>query len=301
MSCNNDNSIASEPLEGLQIDERVRALLKSFTFIPGRELETLGEVLQASFEHAQWEKLGAEGLSWHQLRIGGQPDQRIDRFFRYPEITSKEALDSRLSTFSDKDYAFAFGDFSDWYYLDGAGHEQWPSSFSELQSLVDQDSIQKHSSVLGKINKIWIPITFAADVPDAAVKIQPQNKANYASRICHLCRPNREAKITAVEGQYQIGIYTVRQIQCGEEIIFDYNSVTESKKEYEVSVCLCGSQVCRMSYLNLTGEGAFQKVLKGCHGILDQYQLMSEVCELNIVSEEVYIDLGRTGRERIKC
>ena len=76
MSCNNDNSIASEPLEGLQIDERVRALLKSFAFIPGRELETLGEVLQASFEHAQWEKLGAEGLSWHRLRIGGQPDSK---------------------------------------------------------------------------------------------------------------------------------------------------------------------------------------------------------------------------------
>ena len=179
MSCNNDNSIAFEPLEGLQIDERVRALLKSFAFIPGRELETLGEVLQASFEHAQWEKLGAEGLSWHQLRIGGQPDQRIHRFFRYPEITSKEALDSRLSTFSDKDYAFAFGDFSDWYYLDGAGHEQWPSSFSELQSLVDQGSIQKHSSVLGKINKIWVPITFATDVPDASVKIQPWNKVTF--------------------------------------------------------------------------------------------------------------------------
>ena len=117
--------------------------------------------------------------------------------------------------------------------------------------------------------------------------------------ICHLHRPNCKA-ITAVEGQYQIRIYTVRQIQYGEEITFDYNSVTESKKEYEESVCLCGSQVCRMSYLNLTGEGAFQKVLKGCHGILDQYQLMSEACELNIVSEEVYIDLGRTGRERIK-
>ena len=133
------------------------------------------------------------------------------------------------------------------------------------------------------------------------VVVDAIHKANCASRICHLCRPNREAKVTAIEGQYQIGSYAVRQIQCGEEIIFDYNSVTESKKEYEVSVCLCGSQVCRMSYLNLTGEGAFQKVLKGCHGILDQYQLMSEVCELNIVSEEVYIDLGRTGRERIKC
>ena len=72
------------------------------------------------------------------------------------------------------------------------------------------------------------------------VVVDAIHKANYASRICHLCRPNREAKVTAVEGQYQIGIYTVCQIQCGEEIILDYNSVTESKEEYEVSVCLCG-------------------------------------------------------------
>lgn len=28
-------------------------------------------------------------------------------------------------------------------------------------------------------------------------------------------------------------------------------------------MCLCGSQVCRGSYLNLTGEGAFDKVLTG--------------------------------------
>ena len=68
----------------------------------------------------------------------------------------------------------------------------------------------------------------------------------------------------------------------------------ENKEEYEVSVCLCGSQVCRMSYLNLTGGVAFQKVLKGCHGILDRYQLMFKARELNMVSEEVYIDLRIT-------
>ena len=47
------------------------------------------------------------------------------------------------------------------------------------------------------------------------------------------------------------------------------------------------------SYLNLTGEGSFQKVLKECHGILDRYQLMFEACELNMLSEKVCIDLGR--------
>ncbi|KAF5746032.1 SET domain protein 2 isoform 1 [Tripterygium wilfordii] len=127
------------------------------------------------------------------------------------------------------------------------------------------------------------------------VVVDAMHKANYASRICHSCRPNCEAKVTAVDGQYQIGIYTVREIRYGEEVTFDYNSVTESKEEYEASVCLCGSQVCRGSYLNLTGEGAFQKVLKEWHGILNRYQLMLEACELNSVSEEDYLDLGRAG------
>ncbi|XP_052177771.1 histone-lysine N-methyltransferase ATXR3 isoform X2 [Diospyros lotus] len=127
------------------------------------------------------------------------------------------------------------------------------------------------------------------------VVVDAMHKANYASRICHSCRPNCEAKVTAVDGQYQIGIYAVRPIEYGEEITFDYNSVTESKEEYEASVCLCGSQVCRGSYLNLTGEGAFQKVLKEWHGILDRHHLLLEACELNYVSEEDYIDLGRAG------
>lgn len=127
------------------------------------------------------------------------------------------------------------------------------------------------------------------------VVVDAMHKANYASRICHSCRPNCEAKVTAVDGQYQIGIYSVRPIGFGEEITFDYNSVTESKEEYEASVCLCGSQVCRGSYLNLTGEGAFQKVLKEWHGLLDKHRLLLEACELNWVSEEDYIELGRAG------
>ncbi|XP_068639387.1 histone-lysine N-methyltransferase ATXR3-like [Aristolochia californica] len=127
------------------------------------------------------------------------------------------------------------------------------------------------------------------------VVVDAMHKANYASRICHSCRPNCEAKVTAVDGQYQIGIYTLRPIGYSEEITFDYNSVTESKEEYEASVCLCGSQVCRGSYLNLTGEGAFQKVLKDCHGILDRHRLLLEACELNSVSEEDLADLGRAG------
>lgn len=35
------------------------------------------------------------------------------------------------------------------------------------------------------------------------------------------------SRVTAVDGHYQIGIYSVRKIQHREEITFDYNSVTE--------------------------------------------------------------------------
>lgn len=46
-------------------------------------------------------------------------------------------------------------------------------------------------------------------------------------------------------------------------VVDDVSLILQSKEEYEASVCLCGSQVCRGSYLNLTGEGAFQKVYEG--------------------------------------
>lgn len=97
------------------------------------------------------------------------------------------------------------------------------------------------------------------------VVVDAMHKANYASRICHSCRPNCEAKyvlccntcfsilrqlrssiiditncdnrVTAVDGQYQIGIYSVRPIAYGEEITFDYNSVTEVS-ELQTSGCV---------------------------------------------------------------
>eukprot|EP01018_Ginkgo_biloba_P011217 Gb_22849 [translate_table: standard] len=118
------------------------------------------------------------------------------------------------------------------------------------------------------------------------VVVDAMHKANYASRICHSCRPNCEAKVTAVGGQYQIGLYTLRPIQYGEEITFDYNSLTESKEEYEASVCLCGSQGCRGSYLNLAGAGAYQKVLKECHGLLNRHDILLEACTVNSVTQE---------------
>lgn len=38
-----------------------------------------------------------------------------------------------------------------------------------------------------------------------------------------------------------------------------------------------------------------RQVLKEWHGILDRHHLMLDACELNSVSEEDYLELGRAG------
>jgi hypothetical protein len=57
----------------------------------------------------------------------------------------------------------------DWYYIDGSGRERGPSSFSELQYLVDQGIIKRHSSVFRKRDKLWVPIASATETSDVCL------------------------------------------------------------------------------------------------------------------------------------
>ena len=45
-------------------------------------------------------------------------------------------------------------------------------------------------------------------------------------------------------------MYSQKEIRYGDELTFDYCSFTESEKEYQNSVCLCGSAECRGYYLS---------------------------------------------------
>lgn len=53
-------------------------------------------------------------------------------------------------------------------------------------------------------------------------------------------------------------------VPSGEELTFDYSSVTESEKEFRSAICLCGTRNCRGSYLYYAGSTAFMQV--GCRG-----------------------------------
>jgi len=49
----------------------------------------------------------------------------------------------------------------------------------------------------------------------------------------------------AVGGKFIIAVYALRDIAFGEELTFDYSSVTEDEVEFRAAICLCGSSKCR--------------------------------------------------------
>jgi hypothetical protein len=104
-----------------------------------------------------------------------------------------------------------------------------------------------------------------------------------------------ENRVTAVKGNYMIGVYTLRKIEFGEELTFDYCCVTESKDEHDSSVCLCGSQGCKGSYLCYTGPGAYDEVLKEYHGLLDRHNLLLQACTSGRVTQRESEDLKQAG------
>ena len=73
----------------------------------------------------------------------------------------------------------------------------------------------------------------------------PTMQGSFASRISHSCSPNCQAQVMACGGRLTIALYTMRQVSLGEELTFDYASVTESEREFRAAICLCGSQLCR--------------------------------------------------------
>ena len=60
-------------------------------------------------------------------------------------------------------------------------------------------------------------------------------------------------------GRLTIAVYTLQYVHPGEELTFDYASVTESEKEFRTAICLCGTRSCRGTFLMFAGSRAFQQ------------------------------------------
>ena len=79
--------------------------------------------------------------------------------------------------------------------------------------------------------------------------VDPILRGGMSSRENHSCNPNCSTVTMISGGKYWICMYATSDIYKGQELTFDYNSVTESKKEYESSLCLCSLSQCHIFYL----------------------------------------------------
>lgn len=74
-----------------------------------------------------------------------------------------------------------------------------------------------------------------------------------------------QAVVVSAGGRLTVALYTIRHVAPGEELTFDYASVTESEDEFKQAFCMCSTRQCRGSYLHYTGKAYMQVMdwLKG--------------------------------------
>jgi len=128
------------------------------------------------------------------------------------------------------------------------------------------------------------------------VYVDPHRKGNFASRLSHSCTPNCATVVMAVRGTYFIGLYALKRLEYGEELTFDYNSLTEKMEEYKDAVCLCGTTNCRGTYLYFRGSNGFQHIITRDHNFLRRTAIM-----VNATLEEVtQVDLEILRKYNLK-
>lgn len=88
-------------------------------------------------------------------------------------------------------------------------------------------------------------------LPPRFALLQAATRGNFTARLCHSCEPNCKRVPMVVGGRLTLGVWTVRPIAAGEELTLDWGAETESERDRQCAVCLCGSATCRGSFLRL--------------------------------------------------
>ena len=77
-------------------------------------------------------------------------------------------------------------------------------------------------------------------------------------------------------------MFAMKDIKFGEELCFNYCSITESEKEFESATCLCGTEVCSGRYLGLASDKKYLNCMKKYHNFVDRnavLYLAIQLCE----------------------
>eukprot|EP00494_Astrolonche_serrata_P029308 UN29575 len=104
--------------------------------------------------------------------------------------------------------------------------------------------------------------------------VDPIRQGQFGSRLSHSCEPNCFSVVMAVNGYFTIGMYVSKSISYGEELTFDYNSITDFQNEYYNSVCYCSSNFCKGSYLQYSKSDIYQQIVNKHHTVIGRMALL---------------------------
>jgi hypothetical protein len=116
--------------------------------------------------------------------------------------------------------------------------------------------------------------------------VDASRKAGHGSSLSHSCAPTCEVRVTAVNGELTLAMTTLRELEMGEELTFDYNAVTESLNEYRSAVCLCGYGKCRGSFLHFATADCYQLVLNRNAPIATRFANLVKGSMKQVMSDE---------------
>ncbi len=91
-------------------------------------------------------------------------------------------------------------------------------------------------------------------------------------------------KVKQMDGSYSIGMFAIKDVKFGEELCFNYCSVTESEKEFESASCLCGTEICSGRFLALASDKKYLSCMKKYHNFVDRNAILYlaiQLCEPN--------------------
>lgn len=86
--------------------------------------------------------------------------------------------------------------------------------------------------------------------------VDAREYANYSRFINHSCAPNCKVVSINVKGNLRNGIYSIRDIQAGELLSYDYHFDTKQEDRF---ICRCGAPNCRGTMKGARGGGKGDK------------------------------------------
>ena len=116
--------------------------------------------------------------------------------------------------------------------------------------------------------------------------VDASRKSGLGSSFSHSCNPTCEVRVVSLNGKLSLSMTTLRDLEQGEELTFDYNAVTESLNEFRFAVCLCGQKKCRGSFLHFATADCYQQVLSRNSPISARFANLVRGCMKQVMSKE---------------